>query len=363
MPSSTARCAVAVTLAVSLLAGCGSDATSSPPSDGADRVEGGPRPTIVVTTNILGDVVDQLVGEQADVVTIMPVGADPHDFRPSAQEVDELLRADALVVNGAGFEEGLLDVVAQAEDEGVPTVEAIDLVGTITLADGAGHDDHADGEDPDGHADDEDGEHADEGGDGHAEDEDGEHGDEGGDGHGRSDVDPHLFTDPVRMAEAARGITEFLGQEVTGLDADALATSSRAYLDELAALDAEIADLVERVPEQRRVLVTNHEVFGYFADRYGFEVVGAVIPSGSTTDGASAGDLSRLAGVIEDEGVPAIFADTSSSNDLVDALAAEAGDVEVVELFSESLGEPGGDGATYLDMQRTNAERITTALT
>jgi zinc/manganese transport system substrate-binding protein len=116
------------------------------------------------------------------------------------------------------------------------------------------------------------------------------------------------------------------------------------------------------VAAEDRVLVTNHEVFGYFADRYGFEVLGTVIPSGTTGEGASAADLAELVQVVEDAGVPAIFADTSSPARLADALAAEVGDVEVVELFSESLGEPGSGGETYLEMARTNAERIADAL-
>ncbi len=120
--------------------------------------------------------------------------------------------------------------------------------------------------------------------------------------------------------------------------------------------------LVEAIPAERRVLVTNHEVFGYFADRYGFEVVGVVIPGGSTTDAASAGELAELAEVIEAEGVPAIFADTSSPDELINTLAEEVGSIEVVELYSESLGEPGTDGATYLEMVQTNAERISAAL-
>jgi zinc/manganese transport system substrate-binding protein len=146
------------------------------------------------------------------------------------------------------------------------------------------------------------------------------------------------------------------------MDAEALDSSVTAYVGELNALDAEIVELVEAIPAGRRVMVTDHEVFGYFADRYGFEVIGAVIPSGSTSDAASAGDLAELAHLIEDEGVPAIFANETSSNQLVETLSAEVGDVEVVTLYSESLGEAGSEGGTYLDMVRANATRISAAL-
>ena len=166
----------------------------------------------------------------------------------------------------------------------------------------------------------------------------------------------------MRMATAVEALVEFLQEELTFADPAAVSASAAAYVAELVALDGEVAALVASIPEERRVLVTNHEVFGYFADRYGFEVVGAVIPSGSTTDGVSAGELAELAEKIVEEGVPAIFADAASSDDLIEALAAEVGDVIVVELYSESLGEPGSDGATYVEMIRTNATRMSSAL-
>ena len=161
--------------------------------------------------------------------------------------------------------------------------------------------------------------------------------------------------------EAGDALLRIVG-EADGIVGRNLDAAADAYIAELEALDAEITELVAAIPEERRVLVTDHEVFGYFADQYGFEVVGAVIPSGSTVDGTSAGDLAELAELIEAEGVPAIFANTSSRQDVVEALAAEAGDVEVVELYAESLGDAGSEGGTYLDMVRTNATRISAAL-
>ena len=110
------------------------------------------------------------------------------------------------------------------------------------------------------------------------------------------------------------------------------------------------------------VLVTNHEVFGYFADRYGFEVAATVIPSGSTMDGTSAGELADLADLLIDEGVSVVFSDTSASDQLAQTLADEVGSVAVVALFTESLGDADSDGASYIDMVRSNAERIAAAL-
>lgn len=361
-----------------VLAACGSGESGDAAAGGAPAAGGTTeRPTIVVTTNILGDVVDELIGEQANVVTIMPVGADPHDFQASAQEVDQLLRADALIINGGDFEEGLLDVIESAGDEGVPTFEALEAVDALEFAAGGhGEDDHdeegdhdeAEADHEEGDEDHEEGDEDHEEGDGDHEGED-EHGHEEGDEdhegedeHGHEGLDPHFFTDPARMADAVRGIGVFLVAEVPNLDQDALDVAVENYVTELAALDVEIEELLAAIPSERRVLVTNHEVFGYFAQRYGFEVVGAVIPGGTTVDSASAGELVELAELIEAEGVSAIFADTSSSNELAETLAAEVGGIDVVELFSESLGDASSDGATYLDMTRTNATRIGTAL-
>ena len=317
------RPSLLVTASLALvLAACGGDEESG--SAG--------RPQVVVTTTILGDVVGELVGDLAEVTVVMPIGASPHDFAPSAQQVNDMAQADAVVLNGAGFEEGLLDAIDSIERDGVPTHEAISAV--ETLAYGAEGDDHAENE---GH------------------DDEGEHEHEA--------ADPHFFTDPVRMADAAQGIADFLAEEVPDLDGTKLAERARAYVAELETLDADMRSTLDAVPADRRVLVTNHEVFGYFAERYGFEVVGTVIPGGSVVEETSGGDLAELAEVMRSEGVRAIFGETSAPARLARTLAEEVGrEVEVVELFTESLGEPGSGAETYVEMLRTDAERIAAAL-
>lgn len=295
-------------LAVALLAaGCG-DGSGGGSGDG---------PVVAVTTSILADVVGEIAGPDVDVRTVMPAGVDPHEFQASARDADEVRRADALVVNGGGFEEGLLDLVESVTDDGVPVLEVVE-----------GADEHA----------------------------------EGGDGHDHGSVDAHFFTDPTRMAEAVLAISGFLAAEVGGIDEAALERATDRYLASLEALDAEVEELLAGIPDERRVLVTGHEVLGSFAARYGFEVIGTVIPGASTADGASAGDLARLAEAVRDAGVPAVFVDASAADDLARTLAAEAGDVEIVPLFTESLGEPGSGADSYVAMVRTNAERIADAL-
>lgn len=290
-----AAVAAAATLAA---AGCG----------GAGSSASGSGPTIVVTTTILGDVVTHLVGDEAQVEVLMPPNADPHEFSASARQATSMREADVIVTNGGGFEAGLDDAVAAAEDDGVTVFAALDAVDR------------------------------------------------------RLDDDPHFFTDPARMAEAARALADFLPGEVPALDTDAFRRQAGDYVAELEALDAEVEATLAPVPPERRKLVTNHDVFTYFADRYGFTVIGAVIPAVTTQAQPSAGELDELAATIQAAGVPAVFADTSSPDDLADALADEAGGVEVVELYSESLGEPGSPGDSYAGMMRTNAQRIAEAL-
>jgi zinc/manganese transport system substrate-binding protein len=333
---------LAIALLVAALAGCGDD-------DGSAGAAGQERPQVVVTTNVLGDVVGDLVGDLAEVEVIMPPGSSPHDFQASPQQAAAMREADVLITNGAGFEEGLGETIEAAEQDGVPTFAAIDAVETLSLDDA---EEHAEDEDApsDEHAEDEDAPS-----DEHAEDED-EHGHEG--------IDPHFFTDPARMATAAQAVADFLVDEVPALDTAAFADQVDAVVDDLQVLDRQVDETLAAVPPERRTLVTNHEVFGYFADRYGFEVVGAVIPAGTTQAEPSAAELDGLATAIEDRGVPAIFVETSSPTRLADALASEVDgiDVEVVELFTESLGDEGSGGETYADMMRTNARRITEAL-
>ena len=305
------------------VAACGDDGTSA--------AAGGDGPRVAVTTDVLGDVVSDLVGDLADVEVIMTAGSDPHAFQASPQQVRALRDADAVIANGAGFEEGLIDPVEAAEEDGVPTYEAVGAVETLELGESA--EDHADDEE-----------------------------EEEGDEHGHDGVAPHFFTDPARMASAARGIADFLAAEVPDLDTQAFESQAAATVEELRALDAEVEQTLSAVPADRRVLVTNHEVFGYFAERYGFEVVGAVIPSGTTQAEPGAAELDRLAGVIEERGVPAIFVEASSPTRLADALADEVGEVQVIELFTESLGPDGSGGETYAGMMRSNAKRIAEAL-
>ncbi|MFB7842708.1 zinc ABC transporter substrate-binding protein AztC [Microbacterium sp. NPDC056052] len=270
------------------------------------------RPQIVVTTNILGDVVSRLAGEQADVMTLMKPDADPHSFEISAQQADRLAQADLLVSNGLGLEEGLQQHLDRAAEARVRMFVAGDRIDVLPYADGDA----------------------------------------------RGAPDPHFWTDPARMRDVVDALEPALAG-IDGVDAAAIRANADAYRADLAALDAEMTAAFAAIPVEKRALVTNHHVFGYLADRFGFRMVGAVIPGGTTLAAPSAADLRNLVTAIEEAGVRAVFAESSQPDRLVRVLAEEADlRVEVVELYTESLTAPGKGADSYLTMMRANTARI-----
>jgi zinc/manganese transport system substrate-binding protein len=280
---------------------------------------------VVATTSILGDIAANVVGEEGTVVTVMPLGTDAHDFSPSSEQTAQLVEADLVVANGLGLEGGMVDVLESAAADGTEMIELAPLVDPIPFVEpeGAGHEDGA-----------------------------------GAEEHGA--LDPHFWMDPLRVGVAAGALAERLEGLYPGRD---WLARSEAYVEEMGAADQRILGLVEAIPQESRKLVTNHEAFGYFANRYGFEIIGVVIPGGSTLAEPSSAELTALVDTMEAEGVKVIFAETSAPTTLADAVAAELGEgVEVVELFTESLGPAGSGGETLSAMLETNAKRITSAL-
>ena len=180
-------------------------------------------------------------------------------------------------------------------------------------------------------------------------------------GHAHGAEDPHVWFDPHRVAEALPVLAQALTTHA-GLDPAAVEACLASYRAELEAVDAEIAAKVSQLPAGSRKLVTNHDALGYYAARYGFEVIGTVIPSLSSLAEANPAGLEELAELIEHEGIKAIFSETQHSGDEIEALAARLGDVDVVTLHTGSLGPPGSGAETYLGYLRTNTDLIVDSL-
>lgn len=362
--STTSRSLAAVVFVFAiLLAACGSREATT------DSQDSGGGLSIVATTTILGDVTSEVLGDAGEVSVLMPAGTDPHTFEPSARQLAEMQEADLIVANGANLEENLQDPLTEAEDAGVPVFHAIDHVETLAFEGHEGEDEHAGEEDQ--HAGEED-QHASEGEhtseedqhaseDEHAGEESEHSGEEAEHAHEEGAADPHFWMDPTRMADAVVALGEQIG-DVTD-NPDAIGEQADRYAGQLEDLDGEVVDTLASIPDDQRTLVTNHEAFNYFAEHYGFTIVGTVIPSLSTGAEPSAQDLEELAHTVQQEGVRAVFAENTQPEQLAQTLAQEAGaDVQVVELYSDALGEEGSDAATYPDMLRANAQLISDAL-
>ena len=334
----------ALSLATALvLSGCvdlsGETDLAAPPA-------GSPSPalSIVVSTTVLGGVVSDIArcaeGDDQAVTVVMPVGVDPHDFQPSSAHVASMVAADLVIVNGLGLEEGLLPALDSIGSDGARVLEIGELIDPLPF--GAEAEEHSEDEHHDDHADED---HSESG----AEEDD----------HAHGAYDPHFWMDMDRMAAAAR----LIGEEVETFGAEGYSACGEEVAASIEGAEQELLDTLAGVPDARRILVTDHDALSYFAESFGFRVIGVVIPGGSTLGEPNSQELAALVSVIQDQDVPAIFGDATLSNEILEILAAEAGrDVQVVSLFIGSLGGPDSGATSYEEMMMTNADRIAQAL-
>lgn len=274
-------------LAVAACTGAGSSPSPAPTG-----------PAIVVTTPILGAVVKDLVGDRAEVTVLMPNPSDPHQWSPSAKDIEKVMNADLVVANGLALEEGLESTLVEAEKAGVPVFRGGDHV-QVRETGGV--------------------------------------------------ADPHFWTDPISMREVVAALTAEM--DGMGVDVKDRGTDLEQRLTDL---DAETRDTLAVVPEQNRKLVTGHVSLGYFADRYNFEVIGSVIPGLSSQGEVSAGELAQLKADIEEQGVKAIFTEIGTSDAVVAAIGKETG-VEVVQLALPILPDDGSYFTYVRDLAGTVA--------
>lgn len=287
------------------LAACGSD-------NGENASQ---KPDVVVTYSVLGAVVNDLVGDAATVTVLMPNGVDPHEWNPSAKDIERVQGADLVIENGLGLEEGLQDALADARAKGVEVFAASDHIEIRTVGVGEGAD-PADADQAPG-----------------AE-------------------DPHLWMDPLTVKDVVTALVPQLA--AVGVDVGDRATSVPAGLDDL---HAELTKDFAPIPAERRKLVTGHESLGYLAQRYDFALVGTIVPGISSQAEPSAGEIADLIAKIEVEQVPAIFTEIGTPKSVVEAVAGQTG-AEVVELSTHNLPKDG----TYRTFMRDIAAKISGAL-
>jgi ABC-type Zn uptake system ZnuABC Zn-binding protein ZnuA len=290
-----AAVSAALALCVSVV-GCGGGGGGL--DGGADQAS-----SIIADTSFLADIAQNVAGDRFAVSSLVPAGADPHSFEPTPRDAERIAECRAVVRNVPG----LIPVVDRLiEGAGGADMMVIEAAAGLPGA----------------------------------------------------DSDPHFWLDPLNVITYAENIADALTQMDSAGGAEYEA-NALAYADALRALDSWIVAQVETIPADRRLLVTNHESFGRFASRYGFEVVGTVFASISGEGSPSARQLADLVESIRTTGAPAIFLETGSNQDLARQVAEEAGVTVVTDLYTHSLGQ---GAASYLEMMRWDVTKIVEAL-
>jgi ABC-type Zn uptake system ZnuABC Zn-binding protein ZnuA len=282
---------------------------------------------VVATTTFLADMAQNVAGSRITVHSLIPIGVDPHGFQPTPADIRAIADSNVLITNGFDLEGHNVEAMLLNAGGNRLLIEA--AAGLTPRQ---------------------------------TEDEDNHHQSEahGHDAH-EHESDPHFWLDPNLAIKYVENIRDGLSQ--ADPDGAAIYTANaNAYIAQLRGLDAWISDQVNQIPAERRLLVTNHESFGYFADRYGFRVVGAIIPNVSTGASPSAKDLAALVEKIKGTGAPAIFLETGTNPQVADQVAREAGVKLEIGLYSHSVTGPGGPAPTYIDMIKYNTNAIVNAL-
>ncbi len=271
----------------------------------------------MATTSIVADVVGAVGGDAIDLQALIPPGVDPHAFEPTPQDLARATDADVVFLNGFGLDTRLAETLAAAVGH-APLVSLSEGIVPLTLGD----------------------EHP-------------EAAETGG-------VDPHTWLDPNNLQIWVDNACAALSALDPAHAAD-FAAAATAYAASLRALDADIRQALQGIPAQDRRLVTDHDEFGYFAQRYGFTIVGAVVPGFSTGAEPSPQELAALEQAIRDQHVAAVFISSVVTPDLAERVAEDTG-VRLVTLYAHSLTGPGGPASDYLSLMRYNVAAIVDAL-
>jgi ABC-type Zn uptake system ZnuABC Zn-binding protein ZnuA len=298
---------ISIWLSVVLLTGMLASCSGTP----FDSTQGGSAPDILATTTILADITRNIVGNRLTVGSLLPVGVDPHSYQPTPQDTARISKSKVLIVNGAGYEHFLQTLLANADAQRT----LIEASTSLRL--------RSDPQD-------------------------------------KQDVDPHLWLDPNNVIVYVENIRDGLVKfDPDG--AEIYQSNAKAYIQQLEDLDAWVNGQIAQIPPARRLLITNHESLGYFADRYDFRVVGTVIKSFSSDASSSAQQMAALVDQIKLFKAPAIFLDASDNPALAQQVAKETGVKVVTDLHLESLTD-GAPAPTYIEMMKYNVTKIVEAL-
>ena len=292
------------------------------PQLSAVKLESGQKLRVVATTNIVADVVANIGGDLIELTPLMPVGADPHSFTPTPQDLRTLNDAHAIFMNGLGLEESLLPILENL-DTPVPLVSVNAGIEPLAMAE----DEHKGEEQSDHH---------------------------------QEGADPHTWFSVPNVAVWVDNIAGAL----SALDpehAEDFAAAAAGYKQRLHELDSDIRTQVQSIPEDQRKLVTDHEAFGYLAHEYGLELVGSVLPSLSTLAAASAKELAALQENMKVEAVRALFVSSTVNPQTATQVAGDLG-IPVVTLYVGSLSDAQGPAPSYIDLMEYDVAQIVAVL-
>jgi ABC-type Zn uptake system ZnuABC Zn-binding protein ZnuA len=283
-----------------------------------------PAPTLraLAVETFLADIAQNVAGERIKIESLVPLGLDPHSFEPTPQDLARIANSEVLILNGSGLEAWAADLL-ETMDGNRTVIVASDGLTPRALDERAHEDD----------------EHA---------------GDE-------YDNDPHFWLDPRHVQRYVENIRDGLSA-VDPAGKETYTQNAANYMRQLDTLDAWIKQQVNTIPPEQRLLVTNHESLGYFADRYGFQIIGTVIPSVSSGASPSAQELAALVEHIRETGARAIFLESGANPELAEMLASETGVKVVTEFYTHSITAADGPAPTYIKMMEENVGAIVEAL-
>jgi len=260
---------------------------------------------VLAVESFLADIAGNVAGIRLEIDTLIPLGLDPHSFEPSPGDVAKIAESDILITNGAGFEEWLKGIITGANEK-------------IMIA-------------------------------------------ECSKGLKSRKGDSHFWLDPNLVKVYVQNIRDALA-ESDPQGKDVYDKNAEEYIGRLIELDKWVAEEVKKIPEDKRLLVTNHESFGYYADRYGFKVIGTIIPGSSSVSSPSAKEISELIEKIKATGAKAIFLETGSDPKIANQIAGETNIKIVTELYTHSITEPDRPAPTYIDMIEFDTSKIVESL-
>jgi ABC-type Zn uptake system ZnuABC Zn-binding protein ZnuA len=276
-------------------------------------------PTGIATESFLADIAQNIAGDKITFSSLIPVGIDPHAFEPVPSDVVKVTESEILVENGAGLEEWLRPILDNAQGKRLEVTASEGLASRKPTISEQGLIDTP------------------------------------------GDVDPHFWLDPLLVITYVKNIRDGL-IKVDPDGADGFNARAETYIFQLNELDLWIKSRVAEIPPGERLLVTNHETLGYFADRYGFSIIGSIIPGTTTGISPGAGDIAALEEKIHATGAKAIFVETGSNLDLASQISSDTGINVVTDLYTHSLSDRNGPASTYIEMMKNNVNKIVNAL-